>query len=75
MNCWPILMKIISNYFSFEKDGGLIGFWSTAGNFGTILGSLVPSLMIINAKLPWQISLLLLSLCSIISITSVSLFV
>lgn len=74
MNSWPILILIISNYFSFQNDGGLIGFWSTAGTIGSILGSIGPSLLILTLKLPWQISLILLSILSALAIISIYLF-
>lgn len=53
MHCWPVSLVIINDYFTNEEDGMEIAFWSGAGNVGNVFGFLIPSLMVINAHLPW----------------------
>jgi len=47
-NNWTVSLSIINNYYTTEKDGSKLGFWSAAGDFGSIVGFLFPSLLIIQ---------------------------
>jgi sugar phosphate permease len=75
LNCWPISVNIVYDYFSVEKDGKLIGLWTASGSFGNVVGYLFPSLMILRLLLPWQIPLLIFCSFSVLSTAGVYLFV
>lgn len=38
---WPTLLMTISRYLKKEKNGALLGFWTTNANFGNIIGYLI----------------------------------
>jgi sugar phosphate permease len=75
MNCWPVSLLLVSEYFTNEQDGGLIGFWTCAGSIGNILGYIFPSLLVLSLHLPWQVPLLILCAVLLLSTLSVYLFV
>jgi len=53
LNFWPTILYIFKDYFRNEEDGCLIGFWSSAGDFGNIFGFLFSSLLLLQFGLPW----------------------
>lgn len=75
MNCWPISVSIVYDYFSVEKDGKLIGLWAASGSIGNVVGYLVPALIILRLMLSWHIPLLIFCAFSILSTIGVQLFV
>lgn len=52
-NFWSNMMAVISDHYSNENDGCLIGLWSAAGDFGNIVGFLIPSLLETKTGLGW----------------------
>jgi sugar phosphate permease len=75
MNCWPVSFLIVSEYFTNEENGGLIGFWTTASSIGNILGYLLPALFILDWHQPWQVPNLILIGILLISTFAVYIFV
>lgn len=75
MHCWPVSLVIINDYFTNEEDGMEIAFWSSAGNLGNIFGYLIPSLMVVNAHLPWEVPNIFMGSALFIVTISVYLFV
>ena len=52
-NNWPVSLSIISNYYTPENDGSKLGFWSAAGDFGSMFGFLFPSLLTLQFHWSW----------------------
>lgn len=75
MHCWPVSLVIINDYFTNEEDGMEIAFWSSAGNVGNIFGFLIPSLMVVNAHLPWEVPQIFMGVALFLITLSVYFFV
>jgi sugar phosphate permease len=75
MNCWPVSLQLVNDYYTNDSEGSIIGFWSEAGSFGNIIGFLFPSLLIVNAHLPWQVPLIIMAAILFLSTIFIYLFV
>lgn len=75
MNCWPVSLVVLCDYFTNEEDGGAIAFWTTAGNVGNIIGYLFPSLLILSLHQSWQIPDIILAFVLLLCTLGVYLFV
>ena len=60
MNCWPVSFLLVSEYFTNEENGGLIGLWTTSSSIGNILGYMLPAFFILTLHEPWQVPNLIL---------------
>jgi sugar phosphate permease len=60
MNYWPVSFLVMTDYFTNEEDGCLIGVWTTAAGLGNILGYFFCGLLILNLHEPWQVPLFIL---------------
>lgn len=74
-NNWAVSLSIVSQYFTTEKDGCLLGFWSAAGDFGSMAGFIFPSLLIIQLGWPWEVPLIILSIITFLLCYSVYKFI
>ena len=46
----PVYMSLLNYYFTPERDGGMLGFWASSRNFGSIGGYLGASLMVLTLE-------------------------
>ncbi len=75
MNCWPVSLLVVSEYFNNEEHGGLIGFWSTSTSIGSIIGYFIPAIFILDWHQPWQVPSLVLVGVLLVSTSAVYFFV
>ena len=54
---WPVLIKIVNKYLDPQRDGCLMGLWSTNGDIGNIMGFLSCLVIEFYLKWPWHICL------------------
>ena len=74
-NNWAVSLTIVSQYFTTDKDGCLLGFWSAAGDFGSMAGFIFPSILIIQLGWTWEIPLIILSAITFLLCFSVYKFI
>ncbi len=58
---WPVLLLLISQYYSFKSDSFNMGFWSANGDLGNVVGFLVSTLLVTTLNVTWQVPLILFS--------------
>jgi sugar phosphate permease len=75
MNCWPVSFLIVSEYFTNQENGGLIGFWTTSSSIGNILGYMLPAFFILTLHDPWQVPNLILIAILLLATVAVYFFV
>lgn len=75
MNCWPVSFLLVSEYFTNEENGGLIGFWTTSSSIGNISGYMLPAFFILTLHGPWQVPNLILIVILLLSTIAVYVFV
>ena len=63
---WPLVIKILNKYYHPQQDGCLIGFWSSNGDCGNILGFFACTVIEFYLLLPWEICLYFSSAIAII---------
>jgi OPA family glycerol-3-phosphate transporter-like MFS transporter 3 len=40
MNCWPVSLQLLNDYYTNDSEGSIIGFWAEGSSFGNIIGFL-----------------------------------
>lgn len=63
---WPNLLVLVHTVATPDKDGTLLGFWTTSANFGNILGFLACEAFVFGLGFGWQIGMLAISFYLII---------
>lgn len=53
LNIWPSMLATMKDHYRNKDDGCMIGLWAAAGDFGNILGFLLPPLIVVQAGLTW----------------------
>ena len=59
---WPNLLVLVHTVATPDKDGALLGFWTTSANFGNIFGFLICQAFVFGLGLDWQIGMLFIAL-------------
>ena len=61
---WPIVLKLVDKYFDPQKDGFVLGVWSTNGDLGNVFGFGVCNLFVFTFGWPWETCLIFAALSS-----------
>lgn len=59
---WPVVLKLVDRYFDPEKEGFVLGIWSSSADMGNLFGFFICTALVFYLQIAWQFSLLFMAL-------------
>jgi sugar phosphate permease len=72
---WPNLLMLVNSQFDNKKEAIKLGIWSTNTNVGNIMGFVICQYLVLNTGLPWEISMVFISLFLIVNSILIFIFI
>lgn len=63
---YPLALTLVNKKFSPEEDGCLLGFWSTSGDLGGVIGYLICTVIVYYIQAEWKLCLIVVPLLNIV---------